>query len=51
MWTNSSPVNNVTLSSSDFINENGDLVVKDKYGIVKEINSGEVSIRGENGYV
>ena len=33
------------------INENGDLVVKDKYGIVKEINSGEVSIRGENGYV
>ncbi|MDU7157637.1 MAG: DUF4091 domain-containing protein [Clostridium perfringens] len=26
MWTNSSPVNNVTLSSSDFINENGDLI-------------------------
>lgn len=26
MWTNSSPIDNVTLSSSDFINENGDLI-------------------------
>ncbi|GAA0102398.1 biotin--[acetyl-CoA-carboxylase] ligase [Paraclostridium bifermentans] len=33
------------------INENGDLVVKDKNGKLKEIISGEVSIRGEHGYV
>ncbi|MGU8410018.1 glycoside hydrolase domain-containing protein [Clostridium perfringens] len=33
MWTNSSPVNNVTLSSSDFINENGDLISSDNVEI------------------
>ena len=33
------------------INENGDLVVEDINGNVKEIISGEVSIRGEQGYV
>lgn len=33
------------------INENGNLVVEDKGGNVKEIISGEVSIRGEHGYV
>lgn len=33
------------------INQNGDLVVEDKNGKIKEIISGEVSIRGEHGYV
>lgn len=33
------------------INENGNLVVEDKDGNIKEIISGEVSIRGEQGYV
>ncbi len=33
------------------INNNGDLVVKDLCGKVKNIVSGEVSIRGENGYI
>lgn len=33
------------------INNNGDLVVKDFYGNIKNIVSGEVSIRGENGYI
>lgn len=33
------------------INENGNLVVEDEKGNIKEIISGEVSIRGEHGYV
>lgn len=33
------------------INESGNLVVKDKNGNEKEVISGEVSIRGEHGYV
>jgi BirA family transcriptional regulator, biotin operon repressor / biotin---[acetyl-CoA-carboxylase] ligase len=33
------------------INEDGNLVVEDEKGSVKEIISGEVSIRGEHGYV
>jgi BirA family transcriptional regulator, biotin operon repressor / biotin---[acetyl-CoA-carboxylase] ligase len=33
------------------INEDGNLVVEDEKGSIKEIISGEVSIRGEHGYV
>lgn len=33
------------------INENGNLVISDKNGNTKEVMSGEVSIRGEHGYV
>ena len=33
------------------INENGDLVVEDNKGHIKQIISGEVSIRGERGYI
>jgi len=33
------------------INENGNLLVKNNLGEIKEISSGEVSIRGENGYI
>lgn len=33
------------------INKNGDLVVEDNFGKIKEIISGEVSIRGEHGYI
>ena len=33
------------------INENGNLIVKEKNGEIQEIMSGEVSIRGVKGYV
>ncbi len=33
------------------INEEGNLLVQDEHGNITEVNSGEVSVRGENGYV
>lgn len=33
------------------INDNGNLIIKDRNGEIKEIMSGEISIRGVNGYV
>nr|WP_290686191.1 hypothetical protein [Intestinibacter sp.] len=33
------------------MNENGNLVIKERNGQVKEIMSGEISIRGVKGYV
>ncbi|MDU2111839.1 MAG: hypothetical protein E7E92_04905 [Clostridiales bacterium] len=33
------------------MNENGNLIVKEKNGEIQEIMSGEVSIRGVKGYV
>ena len=33
------------------INEEGNLIIKNKYGNLEEIMSGEVSIRGVKGYV
>ncbi|WP_050607883.1 biotin--[acetyl-CoA-carboxylase] ligase [Clostridium niameyense] len=41
----------ITLAKALSLNENGELIVQYENGKIVKVNSGEVSIRGENGYI